>query len=77
MIRQVIIFVQQIISVQPYRNAIQSGVTQIAYHFNKPMSVPDVGGLKEIVPHQKVGYVVRRTASEIVKALVDFYENNR
>lgn len=65
------------IIVQPYRNATQSGVTQIAYHFNKPMLVTDVGGLKEIVPHQKVGYVVQRTASEIVKALVDFYENNR
>ncbi|PCJ26530.1 MAG: glycosyl transferase family 1 [Flavobacteriales bacterium] len=65
------------IIVQPYRNATQSGVTQIAYHFDKPMLVTDVGGLKEIVPHNKVGYVVQRTASEIVKALIDFYQNNR
>ena len=62
---------------QPYRNATQSGVTQIAYHFDKPMLVTDVGGLKEIVPHGKVGYVVQRTASEIVKALIDFYQNDR
>ena len=65
------------IIVQPYRNATQSGVTQIAYHFDKPMLVTDVGGLKEIVPHNKVGYVVQKTASEIVKAIVDFYENDR
>ncbi|MGB0882165.1 MAG: glycosyltransferase, partial [Vicingaceae bacterium] len=46
------------IIVQPYKTATQSGVTQIAYHFNKPMLVTDVGGLKEIVPDGKVGYVV-------------------
>ena len=45
------------IIVQPYKNATQSGVTQIAYHFEKPMLVTNVGGLKEIVPNNKVGYV--------------------
>lgn len=44
--------------VQPYKNATQSGVTQIAYHFEKPMLVTRVGGLSEIVPDGKVGYVV-------------------
>ena len=65
------------IIVQPYRNATQSGVTQIAYHFNKPMLVTDVGGLKEIVPHNKVGYVVQPNEKEVAKALIDFYQNNR
>jgi D-inositol-3-phosphate glycosyltransferase len=46
------------IVVQPYRNATQSGVTQIAYHFRKPMIVTDVGGLKEIVPDGLCGFVV-------------------
>ena len=32
--------------VQPYKSATQSGVTQIAFHFDKPMLVTDVGGLK-------------------------------
>ena len=32
------------IIVQPYKNATQSGVTQIAYHFEKPMLVTNVGG---------------------------------
>ena len=65
------------IIVQPYRNATQSGVTQIAYHFDKPMLVTDVGGLKEIVPHHKVGYVVEPNENEVAKALIDFYQNNR
>jgi D-inositol-3-phosphate glycosyltransferase len=65
------------IIVQPYRNATQSGVTQIAYHFNKPMLVTDVGGLCEIVPHNKVGYVVEPNKNDVAKALNDFYQNNR
>ena len=44
--------------VQPYKNATQSGVTQIAYHFNKPMIVTNAGGLAEFIPDGKVGYVV-------------------
>ena len=43
------------IVVQPYKSATQSGVTQIAYHFEKPMLVTNVGGLDEIVPNGKVG----------------------
>lgn len=65
------------IVVQPYKTATQSGVTQIGYHFNKPMLVTDVGGLAEIIPHMKVGYVVPTIPEEISEALKDFYENNR
>ena len=65
------------IVVQPYKTATQSGVTQIAYHFNKPMLVTDVGGLKEIVPDGKVGYVVNPNEDEVATALVDFYQNNK
>jgi len=63
--------------VQPYRSATQSGVTQIAYHFEKPMLVTDVGGLSEIVPNGKVGYVVQPNAIPIANAINDFYENSR
>ncbi len=63
--------------VQPYKTATQSGVTQIAYHFERPMLVTNVGGLAEIVPDQKVGYVVEPNAKEVADALVDFYTNNR
>ncbi len=62
---------------QPYRTATQSGVSQIAYHFEKPMLVTNVGGLAEIVPHKKVGYVVDVNPKEIADALVDFYKNKR
>ncbi len=62
---------------QPYKSATQSGVTQIGYHFNKPMLVTNVGGLSEIIPHMKIGYVVPVDSNEIAKALIDFYENNR
>lgn len=60
---------------QPYKTATQSGITQIAYHFERPMLVTNVGGLAEIVPHGKVGYVVEPNAEDIAEALVDFVEN--
>ncbi len=62
---------------QPYRSATQSGVSQIAYHFEVPILVTDVGGLAETVPHQKVGYAVDVNPKAIADALVDFYENER
>ena len=65
------------IIVQPYKSATQSGVTQIAYHFEKPMLVTDVGGLAEIVPDGKVGYVVKPETDAIADALVDFFGNGR
>lgn len=63
--------------VQPYRSATQSGVTQVAYHFEKPMLVTDVGGLREIVPDGKVGYVVEPKPDKIADAICDFYDNDR
>jgi D-inositol-3-phosphate glycosyltransferase len=61
--------------VQPYRTATQSGISQVAYHFEKPMIVTNVGGLPEIVPHGKAGYVVEPNPQNIADALTDFYEN--
>ena len=63
--------------VQPYKSATQSGVTQIGYHFNKPMLVTNVGGLSEIIPNGVIGYVVEPEIGPIADALVDFYENER
>jgi glycosyltransferase involved in cell wall biosynthesis len=65
------------IIVQPYHTATQSGVTQIAYHFARPMLVTNVGGLAEIVTHNRVGYVTETNAESIAAALTDFYQNNR
>ena len=63
--------------VQPYKSATQSGVTQIAYHFEKPMLVTDVGGLREIVPDRICGYVVKPEPGEIADSIVDFLDNSR
>lgn len=65
------------IIVQPYISATQSGVTQIAYHFEKPMLVTNVGGLAEIVPNGEVGYVVEKDPKEISEKLLDFFKNDR
>ncbi len=62
---------------QPYRTATQSGVSQIAYHFNTPMLVTNVGGLAETIPDGKVGYVTEVEPVQIANAMVDFYINNR
>jgi glycosyltransferase involved in cell wall biosynthesis len=62
--------------VQPYKSATQSGVTQIAYHFEKPMIITDVGGLAEFVPHGKVGFVVDAGPEAIASAILEFYANN-
>ena len=64
------------IVVQPYKTATQSGISQIAYHFNKPMIVTNVGGLPEIVPDGKVGFVVERDSAAIAQAILRFYNNH-
>lgn len=60
--------------VQPYKTATQSGVTQIAYQFCTPMVVTDVGGLAEIVPDGRVGYVCPPTAEGVAQAIRRMYE---
>ena len=62
---------------QTYKTATQSGVTQIAYSFERPILVTDVGGLAEIVPHNKVGYVTSQNPKAISDSIIDFYKNNR
>jgi len=62
---------------QTYRTATQSGITQIAYSFERPMLVTDVGGLAEIVPHHKVGYVTSQQPIEIADAILHFYTKNK
>ena len=61
---------------QPYKSATQSGVTQIAFHFERPMLVTDVGGLAEIVPDGKIGFVVQPDVQQIADAIVRYYDQN-
>ncbi len=59
--------------IQPYRNATQSGVTPLAYHFEKPMLVTNVGGLPSLVPDGKAGLVAEPNAEDIAKKILDLY----
>lgn len=61
--------------VQPYKTATQSGITQIAYHFQKPMLVTRVGALPETVPDGKAGYVVDVNAEAISSALEQWWDS--
>ncbi|MGH1438398.1 MAG: glycosyltransferase [Lewinella sp.] len=63
--------------VQPYKTATQSGISQLAYHFEKPMVVTRVGGLPEIVPHGEAGYVIEQDAEELAVSVIDFYQNEK
>lgn len=63
--------------VQPYKTATQSGVTQVAFHFEKPCLVTNVGGLGEIIHHQKMGYAVEPQVEDIAQALKDYYLHDR
>lgn len=62
---------------QPYKNATQSGVTQVAFHFEKPMLVTNVGGLAETVPDGKIGYVVEPNAQDITDALYRYFKDQK
>lgn len=63
--------------VQPYKTATQSGVTQVAFHFEKPMLVTNVGGLGEIVHDHKMGYACEPKAEAIAADIVDYFQNKR
>jgi glycosyltransferase involved in cell wall biosynthesis len=59
--------------VQPYRNATQSGVTPLAYYFERPMIVSDVGGLPDLVPHEQAGLVAKPEARSMADAILRFF----
>jgi glycosyltransferase involved in cell wall biosynthesis len=60
--------------VQPYRNATQSGVTPLAYHFEVPMIVTNVGGLPSLVPDHKVGLVAEPNAEDIARKIMEYFQ---
>lgn len=60
--------------IQPYRNATQSGVTPLAYHFGKPMLVTNVGGLPDLVPDRKVGVVTEPEPAAIASGILRLYD---
>lgn len=63
--------------VQPYRDATQSGITQICFHFDKPMVVTDVGGLAESIIDGKIGYIAQVDPKSIADSIIRFYDEGR
>jgi glycosyltransferase involved in cell wall biosynthesis len=61
--------------VQPYKSATQSGVTPLAYHFEIPMVVTNVGGLTAMVPDGKVGLIAEPNPESIASKINDFFQN--
>ena len=58
---------------QPYKSATQSGVSQIAYHFEVPMLITNVGGLPELVPHGQAGWVAEPNIESISDGLISVF----
>jgi glycosyltransferase involved in cell wall biosynthesis len=60
--------------IQPYRNATQSGVTPLAYHFEKPMIVTNVGSLPDLVPDGQSGLVCEPEPVSIAAAIERYFQ---
>ena len=60
--------------VQPYKNATQSGVTPLAYHFEIPMVVTNVGGLPDLVPNNKVGLIAEPNPTSIAEKIEAYFK---
>ncbi|HVY73984.1 MAG TPA: glycosyltransferase family 4 protein, partial [Puia sp.] len=60
--------------IQPYRHATQSGVTPLAYHFERPMIVTNVGSLPDHVIHDQTGLVTNPDPADLARAILRFYE---
>ena len=64
--------------VLPYVDATQSGIVQIAYGFEKPVVVTNVGGLPDVVEDGKTGYVVEACNSgELAGAVIKYFQEDR
>lgn len=60
--------------VLPYESATQSGIVQIAYGFEKPVIVTNVGGLPDVVTNGKTGYVVEAgKLAALTEAIVKYF----
>lgn len=64
------------VAVLPYRSATQSGISSVSYHFEVPMIVTDVGGLKETIGDKGTGIVTSDISPEAVrKEILGYFAN--
>ncbi|MEO8209313.1 MAG: glycosyltransferase [bacterium] len=63
--------------VLPYIDATQSGITQIALFYDKPVIATDVGGLSEVIKNNEMGFIIEpKNSNAIADAVIKFYRNN-
>jgi D-inositol-3-phosphate glycosyltransferase len=64
--------------VLPYLSATQSGIVQIAFHYDRPVLTTRVGGLPEVVEDGVVGDIVPPGDPEaLARALLDYFEEGK
>jgi glycosyltransferase involved in cell wall biosynthesis len=68
-------FISSDIVVLPYKTASQSGIISLAYNFNRPVIVTDVGGLREYVVENKTGFIVNPDEKDLSNKINYFFEN--
>jgi glycosyltransferase involved in cell wall biosynthesis len=62
----------------PYKDATQSGIVQIAMNFKKPVIASNVGGLGEVVHHNKTGFILdKANPSLLANAILKFYDGKK
>lgn len=61
------------VTVLPYRSATQSGISSVSYHFEVPMIVTDVGGLKETIGDKGTGIVAEEVTPDCIKKEIERY----
>ncbi|MDL2255805.1 glycosyltransferase [Parabacteroides sp. OttesenSCG-928-K15] len=65
------------VCILPYRNATQSGITSIAYHFETPLLATRTGGLSESIEKQGIGLMIPEvTAASVARTIQQFYTQN-
>ena len=64
------------VAVLPYRSATQSGISSVSYHFEVPMIVTDVGGLKETIGDRGTGLVASEGTPEAIYDEIQKYFND-
>ena len=63
--------------VMPYRSATQSGVSSVSYHFEVPLIVTNVGGLKETIGDRGTGLVADKPEPHDIEVEIKKYFSDK
>jgi glycosyltransferase involved in cell wall biosynthesis len=65
------------VCVLPYKEATQSGIVGISYHYDLPMIATDVGSLREMIEPYGTGLIVEKANSELLKdKIIEFFNKD-